>query len=235
MLEKYKLFSKITKLGAIARRYFVNNFYDGLLTVLGILLGFFILIIKGSDHAIESNIVLLTGFATSISMLMSGISGSYLSERAEQRKLKLELDKAMVIVEEEEEEGEQLTQDDLEKAMLKDIDLTQNNNSQNGKEEEIRKKTIQEKAKLFASILVALVNGLAPFFGGIIPLIPFFFVSQAGFEIFMISFLIIFISIVLLGAFLGVISRESIIKNILQLLIAFSLTLTISLLILGVD
>jgi len=232
MLEKYKLFSKITKLGAIARRYFVNNFYDGLLTVLGILLGFFILIIKGSDTFIESNIVLLTGFATSLSMLISGISGSYLSEKAEQRKLKLELDKAMAIVEEE----EQLTQDELEKAMLKDIDLNQNqNNSQNGKEGEIRKKTIQEKAKRFASILVSLVNGLAPFFGGIIPLIPFFFVQQAGFEIFIISFLIIFISIVLLGTFLGVVSRESIIKNILQLLIAFSLTVIISILILGVD
>ena len=236
MLEKYKLFSKITKLGAIARRYFVNNFYDGLLTVLGILLGFFILIIKGSDTVIESNIVLLTGFATSISMLISGISGSYLSERAEQRKLKLELDKAMVIVEEDKSEENQLTQDDLEKAMLKDIDLTQNHiNSQNAKEGEIKKKTIQEKAKRFASILVALVNGLAPFFGGIIPLIPFFFVSQAGFEIFIISFLIIFISIVLLGIFLGVVSRESVIKNILQLLIAFSLTVIISILFLGVE
>ncbi|MFX1497606.1 MAG: VIT1/CCC1 transporter family protein [Promethearchaeota archaeon] len=234
MFEKYKLYSKITKLGAIARRYFVNNFYDGLLTVLGILLGFFVLIIKGSDVAISSNIVLLTGFGTSISMLISGISGSYLSEKAEQRKLKLELDKAMVIVEEAQEAGSQLSQEELEKAMLKEINLDENyDNLREKNEQSVEKKTVQEKAKRFATILVALVNGFAPFFGGVIPLIPFFFVSQASFELFITSFLIIFGSIILLGIFLGLISRESIIKNILQMLIAFSLTMVISILFLS--
>lgn len=236
MFKKYKLFSKITKIGTIARRYFVNNFYDGLLTVLGILLGFFVLIIKGSEVTINSNIVLLTGFGTSISMLISGISGSYLSEKAEQRKLKLELDKAMVLVEEAKEGGTQLSQEDLEKAMLKQINLNESpNNLQVNKEEIVEKKTIQEKAKRFATILVALVNGFAPFLGGLIPLIPFFLVPYASFETFIISFVIIFISIVLLGCFLGIISRESIIKNILQMLIAFSLTITISILFLSVN
>ncbi|MFW9771751.1 MAG: VIT1/CCC1 transporter family protein, partial [Candidatus Heimdallarchaeota archaeon] len=179
---------------------------------------------------------LLTGFGTSISMLISGISGSYLSEKAEQRKLKLELDKAMVLVEEAKEGGTQLSQEDLEKAMLKQINLNESpNNLQVNKEEIVEKKTIQEKAKRFATILVALVNGFAPFLGGLIPLIPFFLVPYASFETFIISFVIIFISIVLLGCFLGIISRESIIKNILQMLIAFSLTMIISILFLSVN
>ena len=233
MLKKYKLFSKITKLGGIARRYFVNNFYDGLLTVLGILLGFFILILKESSHSVNSNIVILTGFATSISMLISGISGSYLSEKAEQRKLKLELDKAMVVVEETKGDEIKITKEDLEKAMLKVVKLDENLIENQTREEESKTKTVQEKAKVFASIVVSLVNGFAPFLGGIIPLIPFFFVTHAGLDTFLTSFLIIFISIVLLGTFLGVISRESIIKNILQMLIAFSLTITISILFLS--
>ncbi|MFX1494092.1 MAG: VIT1/CCC1 transporter family protein [Promethearchaeota archaeon] len=232
MFKKYKLFSKVTKLGGIARRYFVNNFYDGLLTVLGILLGFFVLILEETHPYIASEIVLLTGFGTAISMLISGISGSYMSEKAEQRKLKLELDKAMVVVGEAVETGNDITKKELEKAMLKSIklnDLVQNEIENEG---ESKKKTLQEKAKTFATISVALVNGIAPFLGGVIPLIPFFLVSQARFETFMISFFIIFISIILLGVFLGAISRESIIKNILQLLIAFTLTMVISIIIL---
>ena len=102
MFEKFKTYSKITNLWAIARRYFVNNFYDGMLTVLGILLGFFTLILKEGEVAVASHLVILTGMGTSISMFISGISGSYLSERAEQKKLKEALNKAMVITEDSE-------------------------------------------------------------------------------------------------------------------------------------
>ena len=100
MIEKLKTYADITEFLPIARRYFVNNFYDGMLTVLGIILGFFISILRGGQLTIDSYLVLLTGFATSISMLVSGLSGSYISEKAEQRKMKFELDRAMVLVEE---------------------------------------------------------------------------------------------------------------------------------------
>ncbi|GAG65884.1 unnamed protein product, partial [marine sediment metagenome] len=46
MIERFKTYAKISDFGSIARRYFVNNFYDGMLTIIGILLGFFILIFK---------------------------------------------------------------------------------------------------------------------------------------------------------------------------------------------
>ena len=240
MIKKIKTYAKITDFESIARRYFVNNFYDGMLTILGILLGFFILIFKEGQQTVDSHIVILTGFATSISMFMSGLSGSYISEKAEQKRLKAELDKAMVIMKEEDgkEEGDKLLEEkEIEKAMLtvnfndknrrKKLNLKKSNNKRR------KAKTLQEKAERFASIIVSLVNGCAPLLGGIVPLIPFFFTIKAGFNFFIFSFLIIFICIVLLGIFVGFISRESLWKNVLQMLAAFGLTIIVSILLLG--
>jgi len=209
-----------------------------MLTVLGIILGFFISALRGSQHTIDSYIVLLTGFATSISMLVSGLSGSYISEKAEQRKLKIELDKAMVFLEEELKNEEDIESENLEieKAMI-----TVNINRKNGKKKKIIKnqrikekkvKTVQEKAERFASVIVSIVNGGAPFLGGTIPLIPFFLTEKAGLFTFINSFLIIFVCIVLLGILIGYISQESIFKNILQMLAAFGITMVISILLL---
>ena len=236
MIEKFKTYSKITDFGSIARRYFVNNFYDGMLTIIGILLGFFILIFKEGQQTVDSHIVLLTGFATSISMFMSGLSGSYISEKAEQKRLKSELDKAMVILKEEEEEDKLLDKIEIEKAMLtvnfndknriKNLNLKKSNNKRR------KAKTLQEKAERFASVIVSLVNGCAPLLGGIVPLIPFFFTLKATFIFFIYSFLIVFMCIVLLGIFVGFISRESLWKNVLKMLVAFGLTIIVSMLLL---
>jgi len=236
MIERFKTYAKISDFGPIARRYFVNNFYDGMLTIIGILLGFFILIFKEGQQTVDSHIVLLTGFATSISMFMSGLSGSYISEKAEQKRSKSELDKAMVILKEEEEEDKLLDKNEIEKAMLtvnfngknriKNLNLKKSNNKRR------KAKTLQEKAERFASVIVSLVNGCAPLLGGIVPLIPFFFTLKATFIFFIYSFLIVFMCIVLLGIFVGFISRESLWKNVLKMLVAFGLTIIISMLVL---
>jgi predicted membrane protein (TIGR00267 family) len=239
MIERIRTYAEITDFFSIARRYFVNNFYDGMLTILGIILGFFISILRGNQVTIDSYLVELTGLATSISMFVSGLSGSYISEKAEQKKIKLELDKAMVLVEDEKknEEDLQLENEEIKKAMIT-VNL---NHKTERRRRTIKKtvgnkkkeKTIQEKAERFATLVVSLVNGGAPFLGGFIPLIPFFFTSQAHFLTFIQSFLIIFVSIVLLGSFVGFISSESIIKNILQMLAAFGITMIISILLLN--
>ncbi len=239
MIEKIRTYADITDFLSIARRYFVNNFYDGMLTVLGIILGFFISILRGSQMSIDSYLVLLTGLATSISMFVSGLSGSYISEKAEQKKLKLELDKAMVLLEEEQknEEDIEVENEEIEKAMV-----TVNLNPKNERRRRVKKKpiakkkkvkTIQDKAERFASIVVSLVNGGAPFLGGFIPLIPFFLTVNANFETFLHSFVIIFVCIVLLGTFVGFISSESILKNIIQMLAAFGITMVISIFLLS--
>jgi len=56
IIEKIKTYSRITNLWGVARRYFVNNFYDGMLTVLGILLGFFVVLLKENLVIINSNL-----------------------------------------------------------------------------------------------------------------------------------------------------------------------------------
>ncbi|MFX1364031.1 MAG: VIT1/CCC1 transporter family protein [Promethearchaeota archaeon] len=236
MFERAKTYAKITDLWGIARRYFVNNFYDGMLTVLGILLGFFVLILKEDQSSIDSHLVILTGIGSSISMLISGMSGSYLSEKAEQKKMKEELYKAMVIDKNAEEEAIKDSSDvkEIEKAMLTKInhDIILRVKSRLRKKKK-KIKNLQEKAESFASIIVSIINGGSPFLGGIVPLIPFFLVSNAGITTFIISFFIILFCIVLLGVFLGIISKESIVKNICQMFFAFFITLLISIFLLS--
>ncbi len=122
-MSKWKIYIKITDLGAISRRYFVNNFYDGMLTIIGVILGSFILFLNGDD--IISELIIIPGLSTSITMFISGFSGSFLSEKAEQNKIKKEIRKAMG---EFEEKGKDLkpketNEEELKKAMLMPIHL----------------------------------------------------------------------------------------------------------------
>ncbi|MHA1986392.1 MAG: VIT1/CCC1 transporter family protein [Promethearchaeota archaeon] len=244
MIQKLKIYNEITHFGLIARRYFVNNFYDGMLTLLGILLGYFMFILYNTEiSSIESILVIFPSLGTSISMFISGISGSYLSEKAEHKKEKRELDKAMVILEDEnlEDLNRAIVLDpteEIQKAMVTPINIKNSFNEETvDKKRKIikrRKKTIHEKAERFANLIVSFTNGTAPLLGGIVPSIPFFFVQNAGIPTFLISFITIFVCIILLGIVLGAISKDSVIKNILEMTVAFLITIFISFLILRV-
>ena len=231
IIEKIKTYAKITNLWAVARRYFVNNFYDGMLTVLGILLGFFVILLKENVVSIESNLVILAGLGSSISMLISGLTGSYLSERAEQKKIKDTIKKSMILSEESDLNARSI--EEIEKSMLIKIKKKRNRKRSSTQDEKKQIKTIQEKAETFTSMIVSIVNGFSPFLGGIVPLIPFGFVPEAGISVFIISFFMILLCIIMLGIFLGIVSRESIIKNILQMVLAFFITIVISIFFLG--
>ena len=234
-MGKLKTYNEITGYAKIARRYFVNNFYDGILTVLGILLGFLVIILKNPSHTIPSYFIILTGTGTSISMLFSGISGSYLSERAEQKKEQIELEHAMGIHVKTEEYV--IDEKEIQKAMVvppkKFNDNIKKRRSIKNKKKK-KPKTLHEKAETFTSTVVACVNGISPFLGGIVAILPFFFVAEAGLASFFASFVLIFVCIIFLGIFLGKISKESIIKNIIQMVGAFILTIVITILILGI-
>ncbi len=244
MIKKIKIYNEISHFSLIARRYAVNNFYDGMLTILGILLGFFMFIIYNPKiTSIESILVILPSLGTSISMFMSGISGSYLSEKAEQKKKKRELDKAMVILEDENlgdmNRSTVLSFDEeVQMAMVTPININNSfkrrNPDKNRKRFKRKNKSIHEKAERFANFIVSFTNGTAPLIGGIVPSIPFFFIQNAGIPTFLISFVTIFVCIVFLGIVLGAISKESIIKNILQMTVAFIVTFLISFLLLRV-
>jgi predicted membrane protein (TIGR00267 family) len=205
-----------------------------MLTVLGILLGFFVVLLKENLVIINSNLVVLAGLGSSLSMLISGITGSYLSERAEQKKIKDTINKSMIM-----NEGIEINNkpnqsiEEIEKSMLIKIKKKRNRRRDISQKEKKQIKTIQEKAETFASLVVSIINGFSPFLGGIVPLIPFTFVSEAGIMIFVVSFLIILICIIMLGTFLGLVARESIIKNVLQMVFAFLITIVITLFFLG--
>ncbi|MHA1149828.1 MAG: VIT1/CCC1 transporter family protein [Promethearchaeota archaeon] len=193
-----------------------------------------------SPPTIASTFIILTGLGTAISMLISGISGSYLSERAEQKKGRKELDKAMGIFDEEKMKELSLSADEIaiQKAMLRPINREQHSKFKNpfskkGEKGPKKPKTLHEKAESFSGILVSFVNGFSPFLGGIVPIIPFFLVSEATIFTFISSFIIILVCIILLGCFLGKISQESMIKNILQMALAFFLTMIITVIFLG--
>ncbi|MEJ2277995.1 MAG: VIT1/CCC1 transporter family protein, partial [Candidatus Lokiarchaeota archaeon] len=199
------------------------------LTVLGTLLGSLIFLLRGNSPS--SAYIVSIGLSTSIAMFVSGFSGSYLSERAEQRKIKAELDKAMANFEEKlelSEEEKSSHQEEIKKHMITPISFDKQKSKIRIKKEKEKKKTLHEKAEGFANKIVSTVNGSAPFFGGLVPLIPFFFVPYPNFFTFIFSFSIVFGMVIFLGIFLGYIARESMIKNVLHMALASAITIIIS-------
>ncbi len=80
---RIKRYAELTEVGEIARRYFVMNAFDGALTTLGIIIGFFLAEVE------DPSVVIVTTLATALAMGVSGIWGAYLAERAERlRELK---------------------------------------------------------------------------------------------------------------------------------------------------
>ena len=76
-------YDKLANISEIARRYFAMNAFDGVLTIIGVLMGNYM---AGVENAA---IVVSTGLATCIAMGVSGLWGAYLTEAAErQRDLK---------------------------------------------------------------------------------------------------------------------------------------------------
>jgi predicted membrane protein (TIGR00267 family) len=63
----------------IARRAFVNNAFDGALTIFGILMGYVVL------GQVDPKAIISAGLGASLAMGMSGTFGRYFSERAERK------------------------------------------------------------------------------------------------------------------------------------------------------
>lgn len=73
-------YDKLANISEIARRYFAMNAFDGVLTIIGVLMGN---LVAGVNNA---QIVLSTGLATSVAMGVSGLWGAYLTESAERKR-----------------------------------------------------------------------------------------------------------------------------------------------------
>lgn len=90
-IKRWKKYSKISGVGNITRRYFVMNAFDGALTMLGVVVGAYI---AGLEEAAIT--IISAGIAGSIAMGASGMSGAYMTEKAERTKKLKELEKAML-------------------------------------------------------------------------------------------------------------------------------------------
>ncbi|MHA1377972.1 MAG: VIT1/CCC1 transporter family protein [Candidatus Helarchaeota archaeon] len=199
--KRWKDYVEISEVGPIVRRFFVMNAFDGSLTTLGIIMGAFIS--NNLNIAFGSQLIsfiVATGLATALSMGISGIWGSYLTEAAEHTK------------------------------EVRDIEMAM------GKKQGELEHTLFAKARRFAAILAAIVDGVSPAGAALVCMIPFFLVIgeksfwySNGF-VFPISLILTFIMLFVLGIFLGKISKKNLVLSGIKMLFAGFLVMVLSLL-----
>lgn len=89
-LEKLKLYINLTETDEIARRYFIINSFDGVLTIVGIIFGFYF------SDILDSKALIAAGIGAGVAMCISGMSGAYLSESAERVKDLKSIERSML-------------------------------------------------------------------------------------------------------------------------------------------
>ncbi len=79
-LQQLREYEDIAEVGEIARRYFAMNAFDGVLTMIGVLVGNY------SAGVESARVVISTGLATSMAIGVSGFWGAYFTESAERKR-----------------------------------------------------------------------------------------------------------------------------------------------------
>lgn len=90
LLTRIRLYVQVTHLSDIARRYFVKNGMDGSLTVLGIILGAWIVRVD------NPNIIVGAGLGACLAMGVSGLFGAYITEKAERKRQLKDFEESML-------------------------------------------------------------------------------------------------------------------------------------------
>ncbi|MCW4015169.1 MAG: VIT1/CCC1 transporter family protein [Candidatus Bathyarchaeota archaeon] len=90
IIKRIRLYIQITEMGPIARRYFVKNGFDGSMTMLGIIVGAWVV------NVTQPEIIVTSGLGACLAMGISGLSGAYMTERAERKRNLKDLECAMV-------------------------------------------------------------------------------------------------------------------------------------------
>lgn len=80
MIERANEYNELAEIGKITRRAFANNAFDGVLTIIGVLMGSYTAGIR------DARIVVNTGITTSVAIGISGLWGAYMAESAERKK-----------------------------------------------------------------------------------------------------------------------------------------------------
>lgn len=77
LIETFREYNEISQAGLIARRAFVNNSFDGVLTMMGVIMGSLVVGVE------DPKVVIVTGVSTATAIGISGGWGAYLAESAE--------------------------------------------------------------------------------------------------------------------------------------------------------
>ena len=80
VLQRLQEYDTLANIGEIGRRYFAMNAFDGVLTIIGVLMG------NLTAGVNDPHVVVSTGLATCIAMGVSGLWGAYLTEAAERKR-----------------------------------------------------------------------------------------------------------------------------------------------------
>lgn len=177
LVEKASQYNELASISEITRRSFGNNAFDGILTMIGVLIG------SMTAGVSDARVVITTGLSTSIAIMISGAWGAYLTESSERRKELIEMGRSTL------------------------TDL---------------KHTRIGRASRFAVLAVSVVDGLSPFVGSIIVLMPFFFaaffpdIRSVYFTALVASLLALFA----LGIWLGHVGRENLVAYGIKTLLA---------------
>lgn len=84
-------YRELTNIDEIARRALSNNAFDGILTILGVVMGSY------TAGVNDPSVVLYTGVSTLLAISISGAWGRYIGESAERRKEMQQLGQAMLL------------------------------------------------------------------------------------------------------------------------------------------
>jgi len=90
LINQLSLLIRITRSHLILRRYFVVNGFDGALTMLGLLMGFYV------SNSTELPVIISVCLGAAIALCMSGITSAYISEAAEKQHELKKLEEAML-------------------------------------------------------------------------------------------------------------------------------------------
>ena len=175
--NKVQQYDDIANIAEIARRSFGNNAFDGILTMIGVLIG------SMASGVKDPRVVIITGLTTSVAIMISGAWGAYLTEISERKK----------------------SLNELGRSTLTDL---------NG--------SLIDRASRFAAVAVSLVDGLSPFLGAILVLIPFFFSSYFP-DIYILYYSALgtaLLALFALGVWLGYVAEENLFIYGLKTLLA---------------
>nr|MDO8119116.1 VIT1/CCC1 transporter family protein [Candidatus Sigynarchaeota archaeon] len=206
LFGRWRLYSEMSQLGLVARRFFVKNMTDGILTTLGVVIGFFVAFLADPADLTDTNIIVLPGIGTAVAMCVSGVLASYFVESAERKKAIMELQREMV-------------------------DIGPVGTTSNHRKHRKKKRTLQERAESFATIVASLIDGFSPFAAALIVLIPFYSPGSPQVVMFIVAIVISLVLLFFLGFYLARLSKvnwlvlglKMVIMGLLTLLITYAL------------